>query len=411
MSSHIKSDSKKNKPPKSSLRCLDPESWRSPSKDELRDHYSELKEQKKDASTLIFQRHLVPVDVYTYLKARFGEPNGFMNFLKSPTSDNLIHWDYLLKCDDVIINIIGIHRGVQITICRKLKKSHWRTLVEKFRKEYAAVSINKSKEHKKLEEWHLFINRYLELCSEAALYYDIVYELQDFEFKTPDSPNKNKMKKWKKEFEAMTGKFHKLKQACLSLKLLTPIILEAFINLLILITCKKEIRENKNIYEARIREDLNIKIPSLHINCDHFEKPIDINSIEYKNFSRIMNERNWFFHGNADPHKDRLETIYFDKNTPLYKIPGDVHEKYFGMLLKMIQPKEILEKYVKAHEFMIYVVNCFKAEYREQLWAMLESNSLGYNIKDDRFGVLLPDVLVSTRGQGIKDDQELFENS
>jgi hypothetical protein len=39
-----------------------------------------------------------PVDLYVYLKARFGEPNGITMISKDhEDSDNLIHWHYSLK--------------------------------------------------------------------------------------------------------------------------------------------------------------------------------------------------------------------------------------------------------------------------------------------------------------------------
>ncbi len=397
---------------KDMLKFLDPENWRAPSKQELNGRYQDKTKRKKDRpSVILFQKYLSPVDVYTYLNARFGEPNGLSNFLKSPTSDNLIHWDYLLICEGVTINIMGINRSVQVIISENITDDGWRLFVENFRKTYPKHAKKKSEVLKSLEEWSVFINRYSELCSEAAIQYDQISELQDLKFKMPPVPTEKGMTaEWQEEFQGLTTNFHELQQACLALKLLTPILVEAFINLLILIMCKTEIKENNTIYEARIREDLHIKVPSLHLTCDNFLKPVDVESLEYKNFNRIMNNRNWFFHGNTDPKKDKLETVYFEKNTPLYKTPGNVHDKFFGTLLDMIQPKKILEDYIKTHEFIIHVVNCIKQEQRAHIWHMLDSNSLGYNEKEKRFGILFSDFLTSSHLPGIKTDEYLFSN-
>ncbi len=394
------------------IKFLNPVNWESPSKNELISYYESKKDRKGKVSVLMFQNHLSQVDVYCYLKARFGEPNGIINFIKSPTSDNYIHWEYLLKSGNIFINLMGIGRGVQICIEEKVDKSSWRKIVENFREEFSNVGKDKLSVLKSLEEWTEFINRYSELCAEAAIHFDKVQKLENFKFEMPAYPvNKASainVKKWHQDAKKRTRLFTELKHSSLVLKLLTPVLLEAFINLVILIMCKPEIRKNENIYNARVREELHIKIPSLHITCNHFEKAVDVNSTEYKSFSRIMNDRNWFFHGNADPKKDKLETVYFEKNTPIYKAAGNVHDKYFGALLEMIRPGEILSDYIKAHEFIIYVVNCMSKRAQNEMWQILQATTLGYNEKKERYGVLFNGLLVSGHAPGLENDEELF---
>ncbi|MER8447386.1 hypothetical protein NKH52_29875 [Mesorhizobium sp. M1066] len=43
---------------------------------------------KKGGAILAVRSRLRPVDIYCYLKARFGEPNGFQDFLRKDDSDN-----------------------------------------------------------------------------------------------------------------------------------------------------------------------------------------------------------------------------------------------------------------------------------------------------------------------------------
>jgi hypothetical protein len=66
-------------------------------------------------SMLAVRSSLSPVDVYCYLKARFGEPNGFQNFLRKDDSDNWIHWDFNLKAGDEDVRICG--HLVRPTLC------------------------------------------------------------------------------------------------------------------------------------------------------------------------------------------------------------------------------------------------------------------------------------------------------
>jgi len=87
------------------LECMDLKAWRAYTKREMRDYLDRVYLQAggKGAgnapfkSFLVVRRHLSPVDVYCYLKARFGEPNGLQNFLRKDDSDNWIQWDFNLR--------------------------------------------------------------------------------------------------------------------------------------------------------------------------------------------------------------------------------------------------------------------------------------------------------------------------
>src|SRR2546428_11219381 len=48
-----------------------------------------------------------PVDLYCYLYARFGPPNGLQNFLRSNDSHNVFHWHYSLWADEREIGIMA----------------------------------------------------------------------------------------------------------------------------------------------------------------------------------------------------------------------------------------------------------------------------------------------------------------
>ena len=84
---------------------MDVEAWRLPTKDEMLATIDSHIERYKNKHTksrprnsiLAVRQHLSPVDMYCYLKARFGTPNGFQTFLRTDSSDNLIHWDFNLK--------------------------------------------------------------------------------------------------------------------------------------------------------------------------------------------------------------------------------------------------------------------------------------------------------------------------
>src|SRR6476660_6530348 len=59
------------------------------------------------ANRWIVTAGIKPVDLYVYLKARFGEPNGVTMLGKNRNdSANLIHWHYTLQCPTGMIDIL-----------------------------------------------------------------------------------------------------------------------------------------------------------------------------------------------------------------------------------------------------------------------------------------------------------------
>ena len=106
------------------LECMDVPAWRAFTNREMISYLERIKsisskrtENPIFKSRLVIRKTLSPVDVYCYLKARFGEPNGFQNRLRHDTSDNLFHWDFNLKAAREDVYISGTYR--EVTSCSR----------------------------------------------------------------------------------------------------------------------------------------------------------------------------------------------------------------------------------------------------------------------------------------------------
>ena len=58
---------------------------------------------KRAPERLVVGDRLSPLDLYVYLKARFGPPNGVQMALRNQSSDNLVHWHYTLRADAAVL--------------------------------------------------------------------------------------------------------------------------------------------------------------------------------------------------------------------------------------------------------------------------------------------------------------------
>src|SRR5438270_2488876 len=184
----------------SSPKAFDIASWRALTKKEIAAFLKTLYEnakvgqsgkrkknrERRRGSGLIIRTHLTPLDVYCYLRARFGEPNGFQNYLRRDDSDNLIHWEYQIQAHGVNMNIMGSDRQIHFWLGEVLTDEQWKELISIIKNDYKRVGAEKSRVVRGLEKWVVFPNKYVqiaEICAE--LYGDICDNIEGFESYRP----------------------------------------------------------------------------------------------------------------------------------------------------------------------------------------------------------------------------------
>jgi hypothetical protein len=117
---------------------LDPKTWRVAAPEEVMEWMSKGPHKRKKGRSsskirrssvpnpllglLVFRTLLAPLDVYAYLRARFGDPNGLQSMMihkigmVQEDSANIINWDYLLKVENQNLLITGAGREVHVMI-------------------------------------------------------------------------------------------------------------------------------------------------------------------------------------------------------------------------------------------------------------------------------------------------------
>ena len=141
--------------------CLDVLSWRLSTPKEMLAFLGDGKDKgdKRKRHLLTVRTHLRPVDVYTYLKARFGEPNGIQTFLRKDDSDNLIHWDFFLWVGSEVVYLSGASREVMIMVTEALSDEQWKQLIEAIKRDFRRVAKEKSAVLRSFEKYVLFQNK------------------------------------------------------------------------------------------------------------------------------------------------------------------------------------------------------------------------------------------------------------
>ena len=394
------------------------QSWRVYTPAEMREYLGKIRDRpeapskkprKINSSILVVREKISTLDMYCYLKARFGEPNGFQTFLAKDDSDNWIHWDYNIKAESVDIHISGMSRETHILTSEDLTDEQWRDLIVNLKADFSRVGREKSEVLKSLEKWTVFQNRFVDIANACGDKHALIVEFLSSrpKFNSLSVRNKHSAMAWSEAMSEENQLRADMSRSCLELSLLTPVMAEALINMTILMLCKPEIRNNKRQFDSFIRSHIDAKIFDLPYKCRGFSSSIDPNSAVFVNFKRVMDKRNHTIHGNVDPDRERIETVYFDRKRPLYAEAGDHIGKFIESIERQAQPEVIVKDYENTHEFLAHIASCLERNIQAGFWRIMEDAYPGLDAKRKIVGALFPGHVITGHFDKMKYDSDL----
>jgi hypothetical protein len=387
--------------------CLNVEAWRASTSAEVVDFLDMDKRDRPKRHTLVVRSGLKPADVYGYLKARFGEPNGFQNFLRKDDSDNLIHWDFNLKAGNVDVYFCGASREVHIIVSEELTDEQWKALIRAIRSDYSRVAASKSTVMKSFEKFVSFPNKFAALANLCAELHAQILDAPPKE-QIPQLPDsKDDLEDYKTALDHLSKRATELYGNCLKLRLLTPIMAEAYINMTILMFCKDNLRNDTEKYQAFLRSNVPTRLALMSKNCDGFARTVDSRTDAYATFMRVINKRNFALHGNVDPINEKIEVIYFDGKRPLFASPGHHIVNFIENLERLARPQEVITEYQEVHTFLLEIADCLSPPHRTYFDQVIGDSYPGYELKKKRVTRILPDHVAMSLLPGMKYDDQL----
>ena len=349
---------------------------------------------------------LKPSDLYLYFHAKFGPPNGFQNFLRSDDSDNLVHWDWTFKHKNGLLSFWGMNRRTDILFIGnwdfdKIDKAQ---VIRSIKTDFKNFGAKMSKLRTKLlENWETFVNPYHNLESSIRMMEKELKELQvcPETDRFPDYESPSGAIKVGEIVSDISKRYARAYGIAKSLQVLTPVMAESFINLLLLLLMKKEVRENERIKDSVIRANIDIKVQSLSLHCNGFEKPVDWKNETCVNYNRVINNRNDILHGNIVIPKLKTGEIFFNGRVPVFKQYNDMWEQLFERRLKASGFNQVANDLKAVRDFVSYILDCLDSAHKRMLQLFMERSEIGRNFEDGRFGLLLPDHLVDMMPRSI----------
>ncbi|WP_042141319.1 hypothetical protein [Pseudomonas parafulva] len=340
----------------------------------------------------ILKNEIKPVDMYCYLYAKYGPPNGFMNFLKSNSSDNLVHWEWTLINDDGLIQIQGQLYKTEIHLLGVFNRPAItkQSLIEQFRSDLKKYGKQMKDIRLQLEKWIEFVNPFQTIQSTIDIQIKKLRELnlQPSEDKVHTPTSRDEMATYAERFSVMAEKYTFGTGLAFGLRCMMPVLAETFLNLLIFVLAKKDIRDNESKYRAFVSDTITGRLNLLHTNCIGFDKPVDHAHEACRNFYQLMADRNDLLHGNFNINRLKIGDVYFNGKTPVKQKYEDLWGDTIGVTIASVKLERIESNYSAVQTFITYLMSLLSPKVSEGIDVLMSHRDLGYNEKLSRLGVL-----------------------
>jgi hypothetical protein len=324
------------------------------------------------------------VDLYCYLKARFGEPNGLSvdEHLGDNLIDNIVYWHYIFSVDNCVIHIMDKSGGLEVLIKSKesLSKGDWHSFINLIKGDFKRIGPKKSEVYNSLDKRKIFINPYKRLYRVVKR---LIERLEALNLGEPPSIKDLSNEEQIYIYDEKRIYFSEAMILGASLMAIIPVWGESFINLIIFALIKKIVKYDDRILRLFIEQPIDFRTKTLHLYCDGFIEGIDAESIEYKEFKKIMDIRNDFLHGNIKPKEMQFDELIFDNEIPLFKDDRTFFNRMLEDSLYKIERENVLKKYEEMQKFIEYVLGHLDSVHKNNMEHLMESMFLSFG-KDER---------------------------
>jgi hypothetical protein len=353
----------------------------------------------KRAIFYTWRNEVSPADLYCYLFARFGPPNGVQNILRKDDSDNLIHWEWVLDHPQGKLSFTGLNFRTEVLVTADWDRdeSESKQLVNCIKTDFSAWGRQMSEVRKHLEDWMEFVNPYQRLRNSVD---NLLQELKMLGL-TPEEKGPSEGTTFgefsEEKWNELATKYSKGLGLCFGIRSMLPVLAEAYVNFLLFVLLRPEIKADDRLRENIIRQPIDVRIKSLHLNCIGFSKQVDYSAPQCKSYHTLVNERNDLLHGNVVLEKLKFNEVYFHGRVPVFMEYRSMWERSVGVGMNAVGLNKIDEELKVVNDFIEHLSTYLLGDVKKQIDIMSEKRNLGWNKKTTRIGVLFPDHLVDIR--------------
>jgi hypothetical protein len=374
---------------------VDPGNWSASDIREEARRVDRRKERSQYHCAIWIPQAVRPADLYAYLKARFGEPNGMMSVLRNPSSDNIFHWQYNVLADDDFMSIKASTSRIECwaSTSAPLSLGEQGLIIENIKNDFGRHGRQLSEVRDQLEEWVLFTNPFAHVGSIVT---ESEKELLELNVAMPAPVvgyiQQDEVPQYAERRRIWARNCHRAFVLANTIRMLAPVWGEAFVNLVIFAFAKESIKGDVRLYEDVVRRQIDIRIRELHLTCDHFRSGIDAIHSAFQDFHTLMNRRNDALHGNVNPQKLKVDEVLFDGYVPLFRDTRTLEEQVAHDSVQTSDIPGALAGIGVVRRFVDYVIHNLEPPAGNELRRLLQVNPVGFRPATGRLGLLFGPV-------------------
>ena len=340
------------------------------------------------------ENEVKPVDLYCYFFSRFGSPNGMQNIFRGDHSENMVHWNWTFKYGTGLVdfNFTNFRTYVWFLGDFEIDDLEKTSFIDLIKADFKSYGKEISQCRNGLEQWTEFVNPYQRLEKSIDT---LISELEALKISEIEQPIEFFAVEGQQSQQELTAiwndcsvRMSKAFGICFGIRSMLPVLAEAFINLILCVYMRPEIKADARLRDSCFKKHIDIRIRGLHIDCYGFKQPIDYANPICGKFHSLINERNDLLHGNIAINKLKFNELYFSGTTPIFKEYRSMWHRAFNVQREAVGLDAVLEERETVNNFIEYVLSCLDDNIRSNAEHMMLSMELGYLQKEDRVGIL-----------------------
>ncbi|MET2521761.1 hypothetical protein [Ralstonia pseudosolanacearum] len=356
--------------------------------------------QRKDrapkSTFLALRNEVAPSDLYCYFRARFGLPNGPQNFLRNDSSDNLIHWEWMLRTSTgwVLFQGMNFRTAVVLLDVPGISQADMPDLVAKIKADFASHGKQMAQLRKSLEDWTEFVNPYQRIRSSVD---SLLRELDALNLRPEDEaiPDITSAQQvLDTDWSEVAARYSKGLGLCFGIRSMLPVMAEAFVNLLLFALMRPELKSDERLRDNAIRQPIDVRIKSLSMTCIGFESQVDYKHPAFKAYHTLVNERNDLLHGNVVLEKLKFNEVYFNGRVPVFKHYRSLWERTVGVDIQAVGLHRLANEVQIVDRMVAQLKTYLTPATRKFIEQVSEQRDLALDVGRGKFGVLFSRRLV-----------------
>jgi len=278
-----------------------------------------------------------------------------------------------------------------------IEESDLKDFIQLLKADFAKYGRKMSEIREKvLEKWIEFVNPYCRLRNAVT---NLMTEIAALELEPKSDALLNVLdmidqdegeRKWRDAY----ARYSKGLGMCFGIRSMLPIMAEAFVNLLLFVLMKDDLREDDRLRENVTRQPIDIRIKSLHINCNGFSKQVDYRNDACRRYHMLVNERNDLLHGNVVISKLQFNEVFFNRRVPVFTEYKSMWERSFGVDARSVGLDKLHDEIEVVDDMIEYVLTCLDKDARTQIERVMQTRDLGLDVNTGGLGILFPDHLI-----------------